>query len=291
MKHLTIISVALLAVLTACSSDDKQAVAEAAKQETQLKAANDSLQAVLAERDEVIALVGDIQNGVDSIAILERILDNPSSTESVNQRDQIKHKIAAIRVSIIERQARLDELEQRLNNSAVENANLRKGMAALRQQIATQVAEIERLTHDLNIANIEIENKVAAIDSLNIDLDRTIEQKDSVIQRNEQLVDESNVCYFAIGSKKELKEHNIIESGFLKKTKIMPEDFEQSYFTKGDKREIHTLPLHSKKAEIKTNQPKNSYTISKDADGMQVLTITNPTEFWRLSNYVVIQID
>ena len=70
----------------------------------------------------------------------------------------------------------------------------------------------------------------------------------------------------------------------------MPDDFEQSYFTKADKRSLTTLQLHSKKAKVLTNQPVDSYEIS-DQDGQKVLIIKDATKFWSLSNFLVIQID
>ena len=106
-----------------------------------------------------------------------------------------------------------------------------------------------------------------------------------------ELTDELNTCYYAIGSKKELQDNNIIKTGFLRKTKIMQGDYEMSYFTAVDKRNLTQLPLHSKKAKVMTNQPADSYRIQDGNGGMKVLVITNPTKFWNASNFLVIQID
>lgn len=70
----------------------------------------------------------------------------------------------------------------------------------------------------------------------------------------------------------------------------MPEDFNASYFHHADKRTLTTIELHSTKAKVLTDQPKDSYTI-EDVDGQKVLKITNTARFWDKSNYLVVQID
>ena len=99
-----------------------------------------------------------------------------------------------------------------------------------------------------------------------------------------------NTCYYVIGSNKELKANKIIESGFLRKTKILQGDFEMSYFTKADRRTLNEIPLHSKKAQLMTNHPKDSYEIV-DNDGVKTLHILNANRFWEKSNFLVVKID
>lgn len=101
---------------------------------------------------------------------------------------------------------------------------------------------------------------------------------------------EMNVCYYALGSKKELEKHNIIKTGFLRKTKIMQGDYEMSYFTKADKRTLNTIAFNSKNGKLLTNQPADSYRI-EEHNGQKVLVITNPTRFWNAGNFVVIEIN
>ena len=105
-----------------------------------------------------------------------------------------------------------------------------------------------------------------------------------------QLTNQLNECYYVVGSKKELKEHNIIKGGFLRKTKLMQDDFEQGYFTKADKRELNKLNLHSKKAKVMSNHPKGSYSLV-DEGGIKMLVIEDAAKFWSLSNYLVVQVD
>ena len=91
-------------------------------------------------------------------------------------------------------------------------------------------------------------------------------------------------------AKKELKQQKIIETGFLRKTKVMEGDYTKSYFTKADKRTLNSIALHSKKAQVMSKHPADSYAI-EDAGGQKVLHILNPNKFWELSNYLVVKID
>ena len=99
-----------------------------------------------------------------------------------------------------------------------------------------------------------------------------------------------NTCYYVIGSKKELKANKIIETGFLRKTKILQGDFEMSYFTKADRRTLSEIPLRSHKAQLMTNHPKDSYELI-DRDGSKVLHILNANRFWEKSNFLVVKVD
>ena len=50
------------------------------------------------------------------------------------------------------------------------------------------------------------------------------------------------------------------------------------------------IKLYSKRAELLTTHPAGSYELVKDAKGQLTLKITNPTEFWSVSRYLVIQV-
>ncbi len=189
------------------------------------------------------------------------------------------------------RRDRLAELEKKLQNSSSNNSTLQKSIQTLKKQISDQEGTIETLRKDLSNANIHIERLTANLDSLNSQVASVTAAKEEVEQVASDLTNELNTCYYAIGSKSELKEHKLIETGFLRKTKIMPEDFEQSYFTMGDKRTLTSIDLHSKKAKVLTNQPSDSYTITEAPNGSKVLKITSPARFWSVTNFLVIQVD
>ena len=69
------------------------------------------------------------------------------------------------------------------------------------------------------------------MDSLNTGLTAEREQKEAAQEAATAATNELNTVYYAIGTGKELKEKKILESGFLRKTKVMKGDFDMSYFT------------------------------------------------------------
>ena len=196
----------------------------------------------------------------------------------------------AIKTSLAERQNRLAELESRLKSSNLYNTQLQKTIEGLRAQIEQQNNQISALNEQLGQANEVIRQQTAQIDTLNSTVSERNTQLAASEQTNIDLTNDLNRCYYVVGSEKELKEQKIIEKSFLRKTKILPGDFNQKYFTEADKRNLSQIPLYSKKAEIMTNQPKDSYELSDDANGMKVLKITNPDKFWNLSNYLVVKV-
>ena len=278
-------------LLASCGGKDSATDTENASVD-QLVQVRDSLQQVIADQDSLLSLINELGDGMQQIKMMENILSSENiQSETPDRRDKIRNDMADIQRTLNERRQRLADLEARLNKSNSNNAHLRQAISSLKSQIAAQVTTIESLRKDLASANIYIDQLTQDVDSLNTEVANTIEEKQEVEQQNVELTNQLNQCYYVIGSKSELKEHSIIETGFLKKTKIMPEDFQRNYFTVADQRTLKSLPLHSKKAKVLTEQPSGSYEIVTGADGMKVLNIINPTEFWSTYKYLVIQVD
>ena len=187
---------------------------------------------------------------------------------------------------------RLEELERRLKQSTNYNATMQKSIANLKAQLDEQQKTINGLTEQLEAAHIQIKNLNQNVDSLNAVNKAVTKEKEIAQEETKQLtkeVNNLNTCYYVIGSKKELKANKIIESGFLRKTKILQGDFEMSYFTKADRRTLNEIPLHNNKAQVMTNHPKDSYEIV-DQGGAKVLRILNPSRFWEKSNFLVVKV-
>lgn len=289
MKKIVILclSAALLAT-TACSNKEKdeqlrqaQAVAEASREE---------LADAVADRDQLLGLVNEISSGMEQIKQLENILTVQGAGETPGQKEQIIADIAAIQKTLQDRRERLEQLEKKLKDSNLSSSKLQQTIASLNSQIDSQTAEITALRANLDAAKTRIGELDTQVDSLATTVNTVTAQRDSTETQNEILSNELNTCYYAIGNKSELKDNKIIETGFLRKTKLMEGEFDRNFFTKADKRTLTTIDLNSNKAEVLTNQPKDSYTIL-DMNGHKVLQITNPARFWSYSNYLVVKID
>ena len=253
---------------------------------------NDSLLIANAEKDSLLSLINDINEGMMPIRDMEKIISASNlNAETPNKKQQIMDNIALIQQALQDRREKLAALERRLKNSSGNSSQLQETIDGLKKQLEEQQATINQLTEELRKAHIEIQSLNTTVDSLNVANQTIAEQKEEAEVKSEQLANELNTCYYVIGSKSELKEHKIIETGFLRKTKVMEKDYEIEYFTKGDKRTLAEIPLYSKKAKIYTKHPADSYEIVTADDNTKTIVITNPTKFWELSNFLVVQID
>ena len=101
-----------------------------------------------------------------------------------------------------------------------------------------------------------------------------------------------NTAWFVFGTKKELKDQNILTNTglFQKKQVLKDSDINKDYFTQVDIRTTKEIKLYSKSADVLTTHPAGSYALEKDDKDQLVLKITNPKDFWSVSRYLVIQV-
>lgn len=294
MKKLFFLAFISVFALTGCKSessqDDDTVRQRLAEQEALANASREELEAALTERDELLALINEINESVSEIQSVENIVTMKGVGEG-SEKTNITNNLAVIKTTLADRRNRLADLEKKLKDSKLSNNKLLETIEGLKKHIDEQTLTIENLTASLENANRKIVQLDNQVDSLNSTVSDVTKERDMAQNEAINQANIANECYYAIGTKKELKEHNIVESGFLRKTKVMPEDFDKSYFVKADQRTLRTIPLHAKKAKVVSSaQPTNSYEIV-DQNGQKVLRITNPSAFWGVSNYVVIQID
>ncbi|MDE6099450.1 MAG: hypothetical protein K2G01_00240 [Paramuribaculum sp.] len=294
MKSLPVIALAVASLLTVSCKDKTQENVNPTPVEQNPDMgtmSREELEATLMTQDTLISLVNDISADMVQLKNIEMIVSSPTglSNETPTQRQQLVADMQAVRKTLAERRQRLAELETKLKSSNKQNGTLLQTIENLKAQIEQNEVTIQSLTKQLADANVQIKNLNVAVDSLNTTVASEKAGKEKAQEEASNLTTELNTCYYAIGSKKELEDHNIIQSGFLRKTKIMQGDYQLSYFTAIDKRTSPSIQLYSKKAKVLTNQPKDSYRIVEDDKGMKTLEITNPSRFWAASNYLVIQ--
>jgi chromosome segregation ATPase len=267
---------------------------EAMRQDSINAVLQDSINTANAEKDSLMQLMGEIADGLQQIKELEDIMSvNNLNGETPDRKKQLRDDIVLIQQSINKHKQRLAELERRLKQSTNYNATMQKSIDNMKTQLEEQQKTINNLTEQLAAAHIQIKNLKQSVDSLSTVNKNVTREKEAAEQHSKQLttqVDNLNTCYYVVGSKKELKANKIIETGFLRKTKILEGDFEMSYFTKADRRTLNDIPLHSNKAQLMTNHPKDSYEIVDNGNG-KTLHIKDAHRFWEKSNFLVIKVD
>lgn len=282
-----------LAVMPACKRSN-QLEQEALRQDSINAVLQDSINTANAEKDSLMQLMGDIADGMAQIKEIQDIVSvNSLSGETPDRKKQLRDDILLIQESVNKHKQRLAELEKRLKQSTNYNTSMQKSIANLKAQLEEQQKTINSLTDQLAAAHIQIKNLNQSVDSLNTVNKTVTKEKEAAQEESKHLIEEVNnlnTCYYVIGSKKELKANKIIETGFLRKTKILQGDYEMSYFTKADRRTLSEIPLHSTKAELMTSHPKDSYEIV-DHGNVKTLHITNANRFWEKSNFLVVKVD
>ncbi|MDD2961572.1 MAG: hypothetical protein PHR45_05770 [Muribaculaceae bacterium] len=288
MKQIGIISACICAITISLFSCNNGKLKEAQTENQEL---TDSLTTALAAQDSLMALLNEISDGMTQINDMEQIISTTNlNKESVDQKEEIKNNMVLIAQTLKSRRDRLNELEKKLKNSGAYTSKIQKTIESLKAQIETQEASIGKLQEELKNANIKIEGLTNEVSTLNTTVETVSSEKAAAQEEATRVANELNTCFYVIGSNKELKANKIIEKKFLGKTKVLEGDFERSYFTKADKRSLNELALHSKKAKLLSKHPAGSYEII-DNSGAKSLKITNPTKFWELSNYLIIEID
>ena len=285
MKRIALLSFCVaLIMLSACNQSKFNEMTEVNTELT------DSLKTANAEKDSLLALLNELSDGMAQIKEMEKLLGSNLDKETPDRKEEIKSDMLLIQQAMEARRKKLEELEAKLRKSANYNAEMKKTIESLRSQIEAQESTIASLQEELKKAHVEIDNLNMRVDSLSLANSNVTKEKEEAESEALQLANQLNTCYYVIGSKSELKKYKIIETGFLRKTKILEGDFEKSYFTKADKRTLTEISLHTQKAKVLSNHPADSYRLAT-IDGALVLEILNPSEFWERSNFLVIQID
>lgn len=289
MKTKFAIAMATAAMLASCgdknanTSSIDSAMAEASRQEL--------LQAI-AERDQLISLINEINASTAEIKNLEGIVAINAASAETAEDSQITSDLQSIKDALEQRRLKIAELEKNLKSSSSANASLLATIDGLKAQLDAQAAQIESLTASLSAAQEQIAALDQTVTALTDSVQNVAAQRDAAQRQAVEQENLANACHYVVATRQELKDHNIIEGGgFLKKTKVMDGDFDKSFFVTGDRRTLTQIPLHSQKAKVLTKyQPADSYEIV-EVGGQKVLRILNPAKFWSVSNYLVIQVD
>lgn len=290
MKRIIIFSMLFSAIffLNSCNEKYKKEIA-------QLQATTDSLIAVGEEKDnftmQYVRSFNAIQANLDSIKAMEKIISEQSSGPEVSESQEsgINRDIESIYQLLLKNKQLVDHLKSQLNTSGRQNKELELMINTLSEQITIKDAEITQLKMNLSQKNLRIEDLEANLEemaTISMQRAREIEAK----------IDELNTVYYIIGTKDALLSQGIIakEGGFLGlgRSQKIADDFDLSLFTKADLRQLKALPVFSKKAQLISIHPLESYDfISGEDKQIDSLKILHSDDFWSATNKLVMRID
>lgn len=266
---------------------------------SRLQAEKDSLQAVLDERnaelDEMMGTFNDISEGFRQINAAENRVDlqRGALTEgSLSAKEQIASDIEFIRKQMEENKQQIAKLQEMLKNSRNNSAQLKRAVESLTQELVEKTRRIEELQAELASKNIRIQELDATVTDLTTEKETLTAENEAKAQTVAAQDKALNAAWFVFGTKKELKDQRILtDTGLFKKGKVMQDaDMNKDYFTQIDIRTTKEIKLYSKDADLLTTHPAGSYVLEKDSKGLLTLKITDPTKFWSVSKYLVIQV-
>lgn len=288
-----------LAVLIVCAAVMASCDSFSGGSKDQLKAENDSLLMELTQRnaelDEMMGTFNDISEGFRQINAAESRVDlqRGAVTEgSLDAKQQITSDIEFIRKQMEDNKEQISKLQSMLKSSKTNSAQLKKAVEALTQELNAKTQRIEELQAELASKNIRIQELDAAVTNLNASKNELTAENEAKAKTVAEQDKALNAAWFVFGTKKELKDQNILSgSGLFKKGQVLKDgDINKDYFTQVDIRTTKEIKLYSKDADILTTHPAGSYALEKDDKGQLILKITNPKEFWNVSKYLVIQV-
>ena len=281
MKKLFIFAMCAIA-LASCNEGAKKA-------EAQARAERDSLNQVIAQKDDEIndmmTTLIDIEEGFREITEAQNRVTLAKSGEGTNTKQRIAENFQFIQSMMQQNKDLINKLKQQVRESSIKGDKLKKVIANLTEQMETKDKQITELVEQLELKNIHIGELKFAINSLKEDAqslqDENEAQSKTINAQDKQL----NTAWFAFGTKDELKKQKILDGG-----KVLQGNFNKEYFTKIDIRVDKEIKLYSKSAKLLTTHPTSAYTLQQDANKQYVLRITDPQAFWSTSKYLVVQV-
>lgn len=242
--------------------------------------------------ENINGLIMTINQSLDTIAAGEsKIFVNGVSEGSPNEKQQILSNIDRLSSLIARQKSQIENYEAKLANQDDGNTTTNKNANALianfKRQLEEKDRQITALKQELSAKNADISRltqRVGLQSQTIAELDRRNAAQNQALKRQDAML---NHCYMTIGTKKTLQ-----AKGIIKKNRIVPQaSLDRSKFSKVDIRRFREIQFTGKRPRILTPMPESSYELITDGKNNYTLKITNPTAFWKISNYLIIQTD
>ena len=251
------------------------------------------MDSIVEDNRQLNLFINTLAASMDSIIMQEGNILKTSDKDGmeVPTRVQVIENVSLFKELLSRQQHRITQLQDSiklLSSSSSEKIN--KIVSFYKKQIEEKEAMIAKLQEELENKDFDISQLKQHITSLNNDVTnltmKTQEQEDALKVQDKMI----NEGYVMMGTKKELKAAGVLSSsGIFKKKQLNVSNFNPDFFTKVDIRNFTELNINGKSPVILTQMPKNSYTLEKVSGSSYILRISDPTSFWSVSNYLVIQ--
>jgi len=262
-----------------------------------LQAERDSLarekETMKTEMESYFATINLIEQNIEKIKNAEKLISlQPLGEESdVDSRNKINDDLTFINEMLKANREEINQLKSKLNKSNYKFAELERTVIRLTKALEEEALKIKALEEQLAMKDSLITQLNVNIEDLTGNIENLETEKEKHISRIKEQDETIHTAWYVFGTRKELKEQNIITSeGWFRPDRVLESDFNKSYFVRIDARKTKSIPLYSSRAKILSTHPKTSYTLEKENDTFTLL-ITDTREFWSVSKYLVIEVD
>lgn len=257
----------------------------------------DSLRQINSEQveklDKYIQTIETLNETLDSIAYQEKMLFISNGEIPVTKED-VRHNLMRFETLLKKQGEKIKQLEKQLAESNDSNTHSLSLIAHLKEQLNEKNLRIAQLMGELEKKNVSIARLQELVESQKITINTqsaTISELNQRTQRQSEALTRQDAIlnngFVLIGSKDDLK-----RKGILKKGKMVADaSLDRSKFAKIDIRTWREINFTAKRPRILTNMPSSSYEITTTGNRNFILTVKNPSDFWRISSYLIIQTD
>ena len=256
------------------------------------------------------AEVVDLQNRMKQLE-LDNSLKDSVINESLLFFNEIQHNLEAIGIRRTEIENLTSDPEfspddktwvlrqiRQINFLREDNANkinqLNKELAKNKFKIVELEAMIESLMKDVQWKDEQINMLQAELQKMDVEYSKLFDAYQEQAVKIENLTVDLNTVHYAYGSLAELSKNGVIEkkNGFIGvgKKYELKDQLNDKYFTKISAKDKKVLSIDGNNPRFITPHPSASYTIVTE-NGRSKLTITDVSEFWKVSKYLVIVVD
>lgn len=250
------------------------------KNELQVK--NDSLTAIIKQRD------ADMDNMLECIRVVEEGFSKINEAQGrisvtgdsdLNRKEKLQNDVEYIVGQLEKNSEYIAKLKKMVAGNEKASKELKRIIENLEKQVEAKNEELVALHGKLKEKDIVIEELNVVIEDLT---KQNTEQELRIVEKDKKI----NTVWYVIGTKKELKNENILSGGDV----LLKPGANMEYFTAVDKNNVTEIKTHAKKAKLLSAHPDGSYTLEKDDEGMKVLRITDIQAFWSITRHLVIQV-
>lgn len=283
-----LIPILSIGILIGSSGNYENKVAE-------MQAKIDSLESVDSNHQkefmDLSSFIETLSDGLDSIAIQENSLfyTNKGKERTIVDRKQLRKNLEMFQQTLSNQRLRIAQLTDSLRQKGTHMSKLNRLIDYLNQQLDSKDKLIQTLRADLEKKNVSIGQLNDMVNNLtedNTKLTQEIEMRKEAMNAQNDAI---NLAFLKMGTKKELKDAGLLTGGFMKKKRVNYENLPKDKFMQVDIRLLTELPISSSKPKILSPMPESSYRLVKEGKDRTILRIIDPTFFWSVSNYLIIQ--